>query len=118
VLRLSGRLDTETQAMLKTEFDGCLVPPAPRIVVDFADVDYISSAGLRVLLSGLKRARASKGDLCLAGLQDQVAQVFDISGFNQFFHIADTLADAVRILEEKQESEENEGQNREEFPML
>ncbi|KQY16340.1 hypothetical protein ASE23_20380 [Rhizobium sp. Root73] len=61
--------------------------------MDMAGLDYVSSAGLRVMLKTAKASRAAKKKLVLAGLQPAVQEVFDISGFTALFVIVDTIED-------------------------
>ena len=65
-----------------------------RVVIDFSQVEYVSSAGLRVLLATAKRLR-SKGTLRLYGLNDSVQEVFDVSGFSTIIPIFDDQASAL-----------------------
>ncbi|MEW6405846.1 MAG: STAS domain-containing protein [Chloroflexota bacterium] len=66
-----------------------------RLVANLSQVEYLSSAGLRVLLSALKSARQRGGDLYLARLQENVRQVLDLAGFTSIFKIFPTVEDAV-----------------------
>ena len=62
-------------------------PPTLRLVVDFSGVEYISSAGLRVMLILAKRVREQRGALALCGLGDSVRHVFDLAGFLPLFAV-------------------------------
>ena len=83
---LEGRLDTmtapELEAELKTALDG-----ADSLVLDFSKLDYISSAGLRVLLSAHKRM-AGKGGMKVTNVNEIVQEVFDVTGFADILNIA------------------------------
>lgn len=68
--------------------------------MDMARHDYVSSAGLRVMLKTAKTSRAAKKKLVLAGLQPTVQEVFDISGFTALFVIVDTIEEAKASLNE------------------
>ena len=70
----------------------------PRIVVDFSEVDYISSAGLRVMLTLAKRVRDAKGALVICSLGDAVKQVFELAGFLPLFSIEGSRDGAVRAV--------------------
>lgn len=76
---LEGRLDTSTapelEAALETALEG-----VTELVFDFAGLEYISSAGLRVLLATQKRMNA-QGTMVIKGVNDTIAEVFDITGF-------------------------------------
>lgn len=98
VVAPQGRLDRNTASSFEAE----LVPLADagdrRLIVDFADVAYISSAGLRVLLMAAKKAKAGGVTFVLAGMCTRVQQVMDMSGFATFFTIYATRADALAAL--------------------
>lgn len=85
-LALQGRLDTSTapdlEAALASSLDGVAA-----LVLDFAGVDYLSSAGLRVLLSAQKRMTAAHGSLALRRVNAAVRDVLDITGFSDFLAI-------------------------------
>lgn len=84
VLQLSGRLDGTTSP----EVDERLLAVSAKsevLILDLAELSYISSAGLRVLLKAAKQAQTAKQRLLLSGLQPVVKQVFDVSGFTSIF---------------------------------
>ena len=68
---------------------------AAKLVIDFSSLDYISSAGLRVLLGTAKRLSQAKGALRLFGLNETVREVFEISGFATILTVVDTEANAL-----------------------
>src|SRR4051812_39193139 len=86
VIALGGRLDSNTSPELEK-----LICPrmetSSAVIVDMSRLDYVSSAGLRVLLKAAKIARSSQHRLALAGLTAEVQEVFDISGFTAIFTI-------------------------------
>lgn len=84
VLQFAGRLDGTNSAEADTRLSDA-VGRNPTLILDLAGLDYISSAGLRVLLKAAKQAQTAKQKLVLAGLQPAVKQVFEISGFNTLF---------------------------------
>lgn len=81
-LALTGRLDTVTAPELEKALTE-LLPRADSLVLDMGSLEYISSAGLRVILKAYK-ALAAKGGLKLTGVQEAVREVFDITGFSDF----------------------------------
>lgn len=86
VLTPPPRLDSNTSAEFERRLMGEIGDGRRNLVVDFSDVDYISSAGLRVLLIAAKRLRPD-GRVALAGLKDNCLEVFEISGFVSIFPI-------------------------------
>lgn len=95
ILRPVGRLDSASSpelehAVLERLDEGC-----NRMVFDFGDMDYVSSAGLRVILLAGKKLRASQGKLVIAGMRDMVRDVFEMSGFLTLFAVAPSVEDAL-----------------------
>ena len=82
---LEGRLDTITSPALESKIDET-TPDATKLILDLAKLDYISSAGLRVLL-GAAQAMDGKGDMAVRNLNESVKEVFDVTGFSNLFNI-------------------------------
>lgn len=80
LLALSGRLDTTTAPQLEAELERSL-PDVELLTLDFSKLEYISSAGLRVLLSAQKRMNSRKGKLIVRGVCADIMEIFDITGF-------------------------------------
>ena len=78
-IALEGRLDTTTAPELEKELKTSM-DDAEELVLDFAGLDYISSAGLRVLLSAHK-AMSGKGGMTVRNANEIVQEVFDVTGF-------------------------------------
>jgi anti-sigma B factor antagonist len=93
-LALSGRLDGTTVQAVEEAFLKELEGGATRFVFDLERLDYVSSAGLRVMLLAAKKTRAIGGKLALFGLNDNVKDVFEISGFHKIFALFATRSEA------------------------
>ena len=78
-LIVSGRLDTQTAPELEKELDEALAD-IKELTFDMTDLEYVSSAGLRVILKAQKAMNA-KGSMKLTGVNDSIMEVFDITGF-------------------------------------
>ena len=78
-LKVEGRLDTMTAPELEAEL-GKSMDGADSLILDFGKLEYISSAGLRVLLSAHK-AMSSKGGMKVTNVNEIVREVFDVTGF-------------------------------------
>ena len=90
VLSPAGRVDHGTAEQLKTALAPHLARCAKgqdHVVLDLAGVDYISSAGLRVMLTLAKKTRDTGGALALCGMGDLVREVFGLAGFLPLFAI-------------------------------
>lgn len=109
VLYPCGRLDAYAASEFGKKLDSFIDAAQVCVVVNLEKLEYISSAGLRVLIAALKKARGQQGDMRLACLQPYVKEVFDMTGFTQLFKVFDKEQDAVNSFKEK----DNEGnQNR------
>lgn len=86
VLYVSGRIDTNTAPELE-KFIGDKLEGLKEMVLDFTKADYISSAGLRVLLATHKNLRNQKGKLIIKNPSDAVEEVLHITGFDRFMNI-------------------------------
>ena len=84
-IALEGRLDTVTSPELEKELKASL-DGADTLTLDFAKLDYISSAGLRVLLSAHKQMSA-KGGMKIKNVNEIVREVFDVTGFSDILTI-------------------------------
>lgn len=96
VMALSGKLDTVSSPEVQTAMVNALESSDKGLVIDLADVAYVSSAGLRVMLIGGKTAKAKGKILRLSGLKPAVAEVFKMSGFDRLLEIHPDVAAAVR----------------------
>ena len=82
---LEGRLDTTTAPQLETELKSSL-PGVTALVMDFEKLDYISSAGLRVLLSSQKIMN-KQGEMKLIHVSDVINEIFEVTGFSDILNI-------------------------------
>ena len=96
VLRVAGSVDALTAGSLTAAFQREVGAGRVRLVADLSAVDYTSSAGLRALLGALKEARTGGGDLRLAGPQQGVSKVLQLSGFTSILKVFGSVDDAVK----------------------
>jgi anti-anti-sigma factor len=87
VFTLTGRLDTSTapqfQAVLVAVFD-----EARHVELDFAQLQYVSSAGLRVLLLGEKTAKSKDASMTLVNVSQEIKEIFDMTGFTEVLNLS------------------------------
>jgi len=98
VLAPSGRIDHATAEGFKTSLGPHVARCAAgqdRLVLDFSAVEYISSAGLRVLMLAAKQAKAQGGVLAVAALQPIVLEIFEISRFTLVLKVFTTVDEAL-----------------------
>ncbi len=97
ILSLKGRLDASTSKLFEEKLlDLINNNHEHRIVIDFQQLDYISSAGLRVLLMAAKILKPENGKLVLASLKDHLKEIFEITGFQGIFQIFNHKEDALK----------------------
>jgi anti-sigma B factor antagonist len=98
VIAPAGRVDMQSADALRSylmpRVRTCGEAGEP-VVLDFADIDYISSAGLRVLMLAAKGAKSAGGSLLVAGLQPVVREIFEISRFDKILACYPDVAQAL-----------------------
>jgi len=87
VLCLKGRIDGMSSPEIQKNISDLTLAGERTIVIDFMDVNYISSAGLRVFLTGQKQLMKAGGELILYRVSDEVLEVFELSGFTDIFRM-------------------------------
>ena len=95
IAAFEGNLDTNTAPDAEELLGELLEKGVTKILVDFTTLDYISSAGLRVLLVTTKRLGGTGGSMRLCGLNETVDEVFEISGFSTIFSVFGTRDEAL-----------------------
>ncbi len=95
VLVFEGRLDTQTSPDAQQQLTRLIEAGETKILVNFEKLDYISSAGLRVLLVVAKQLKTTDGELRICSLNEVVKEVFDISGFDMILPISASESEAL-----------------------
>jgi anti-anti-sigma factor len=95
VVVIVGSLDSNTAPQAQRALDAVGTSPARKVAVDFSALDYVSSAGLRLLLGLSKQVSAKGGTLRTFGLNQSVREVFEISGFAMILKVFPTETDAL-----------------------
>lgn len=95
ILQVKGRVDSTTSQMLGERLTAVLETAKARVLVDFSQVEYISSAGFRILLQAAKRADENTAKLVLCGVSGKVRQLFDLGGFLDLFSITSTRDEGI-----------------------
>lgn len=91
----AGRLDSNNATGFEKTVTDYVRNGERRIVIDLSQIEYISSAGLRVVLMLVKQLKAGNGSLVLCGMKPSIKEVFDISGFSKILQIRGTRAEAL-----------------------
>ena len=84
-VKLAGRLDTTTSPELESEL-GKSLDGIKELEFDFSDLEYLSSAGLRVLLNAQKTMN-QQGEMKLTGVSDTIKEIFEVTGFSDILTV-------------------------------
>ena len=102
VIQVKGRIDHKTakdfENTLKPHFDECVAGNFKKILIDMGDVDFMTSAGLRVLMIAAKTCNKEKGQIAVAALQPLVKEIFKISRFDLILKAFPTVQSALENL--------------------
>lgn len=95
VLMVAGQIDSHTSGQLEDMLNTELLAENYHLIVAFDNVTYISSSGLKVLVTAWRKARDHGGDVLISGLQPRILEVFEMIGFDMMFSIYDTTDAAI-----------------------
>ena len=95
IAAVCGRVDTLSSQAFEKGLAGALAQQGKLLILDLSGLEYISSAGLRVILSTAKTMKGKGGEVRLAGTAGSVKKVFQVSGFFSMFKNFETRSDAL-----------------------
>ena len=95
VISVKGRMDAVSSPDFEKELTFLMDKRGKSFVIDFGGLEYISSSGLRSILTIAKKLKATEGTIVLASLRSTVKEVFEISGFSTIIPIYETVGDAL-----------------------
>ncbi len=98
IVSVCGRMDTVTAPDFQEKMQEFLNQGEKKIIMDFCDLEYVSSAGLRCILFAAKKAKAAGGAVACCGLQTMVKKVFDVSGFTAMIPVFECLEEGCEEL--------------------
>ena len=87
VVELEGRMDTNTSPEFQKEMETYYSREGFKMILDFDKLDFVSSAGLRVLLLIQKKSKALSGSLVIKNVKPEIQEVFDMTGFSDILNI-------------------------------
>jgi anti-sigma B factor antagonist len=100
IIALRGELDTSTSREVQAQILS-QVEPRGRVILDLSGVTYMSSAGLRVLLSLYRHTSNQDGELVLVGVAEEIRDTMEITGFWDFFTACASMDEAVAALRDR-----------------
>ncbi len=104
IVRVEGYLDSSTFPQLQDRLSELISEKNYRFVIDVEELNYISSAGLGVLMGMLQEVREHEGDLKMANMSTKIRNVFDMLGFSRLLRIYDSVDQAVEAFKEELEA--------------
>ena len=104
VVRVEGYLDSSTFPQLQERLRELIDQDSFHLLIDFEELNYISSAGLGVLMGMLQEVRDHGGDLKVARMSDKIHNLFDMLGFSRLVRIYETIEEALAAFEEDQQA--------------
>jgi anti-sigma B factor antagonist/stage II sporulation protein AA (anti-sigma F factor antagonist) len=96
VLRIEGRLDAASSPFLEKKMNTYVDEGKLKILMNFDQVEYLSSAGMRLLLSVSKKLKTKSGKMVIAGINADVMEVIRMAGFDHILSISPTEGDALK----------------------
>ncbi len=97
-IAIKGRLDADSSMEAEKVVKDALGGEANRLLFNLGELDYLSSAGLRVLLSAAKEMRRRNGKIVLCALNEFVEEIFEVSGFQSLIPITDSVESGIATL--------------------
>lgn len=95
VIGVEGRLDSMSSTDFENRLSKLIDGGSVCIALDCSKLDYVSSAGLRAILSAAKRSKQAKGKLTIGNPSQQVSEILDIAGFASILPIFKTIDEAI-----------------------
>ncbi len=95
ILEVKGRIDSTTAPVLGKTLIASLTTPQRRLILDLRQLEYISSAGFRVLLLAARRAEEAGARFVLCSVTGKVRRLFDLGGFLDLFLISGSREEAI-----------------------
>lgn len=97
IFHIKGRLDASSTQELEQLILVFLEQGIKNLIMDFSELDYINSAGLRILVMSYQRLHPLGGRVAVCGAKDYIAEIFDISGYNRVFSMYPDLDQAMSL---------------------
>jgi len=98
IIAIKGRLDAATSPIAEGEINKALEGEQNRLLFDLRGLEYLSSGGLRVILSAAKEIKRRNGKVALCCLNQYVDEIFEVSGFKSMIPIKDTIEAGIKDL--------------------
>ncbi len=111
-VRISGYLDSSTFPQLQEHLNNLMKQGNLHYLLDLENLDYISSAGLGVLMGILREVREQDGDLKIVNMSEKIERVFYLLGFSRLMKVYASEEEALESFQNPEEKEQEEPENR------
>lgn len=96
IIKVNGSIDSNTapdiqEKVLEASAD------SKNVIIDLSEVDFVSSAGLRVILMIYRQIKSKNGKVVLVGVSEEIEDVMTVTGFANFFEMVDTVENALKL---------------------
>jgi anti-anti-sigma factor len=98
IIKIEGRIDGLTSKQISTELDEVINSGVKNLILDFAGVYYLSSAGIRVFINFMKQINATGGQLFFVSLSQHILEIFKISGLSSVFKVFKSYQEITDLL--------------------
>lgn len=95
IIHLEGKLDVNLSIEIEAEFEKMIDAGTKKMVLDLRKVEYLSSSGLRIFISAMRKLKEKKGKLVLCNITPMVKKIFKIVELEDLFEIYDSIDKAV-----------------------
>lgn len=96
IISIEGSIDSNTSGELQAKIMD-KISASGNVILDLSKVDFISSAGLRVLLMVYRQIKVKNGKVVIVGISEEIKDVMSMTGFINYFEITDTIEDANKL---------------------
>ncbi|MFH2142190.1 MAG: STAS domain-containing protein [Bacteroidota bacterium] len=96
IITIEGSIDSKTAGDLQSQIIG-KVSESDKVMLVLSKVDFVSSAGLRILLMVYRQINAKNGKVVLVGVSEEIKDVMSMTGFINFFEISENIDDAHKL---------------------
>ena len=97
-ISIKGRLEADSSPEAEKVVREVLKGPTTRLLFNLSALEYLSSAGLRVVLTAAKEMKRRDGKIVLCSLNEFVKEIFEVSGFQSLIPIADSVESGIKML--------------------
>ena len=97
IIGLNGEIDANTGASIRSEILE-LAESETKILLDFTDVSYMSSAGIRIVMQVYRAIQSKSGKLVLVGLSEEIKDTMEVTGFLPFFTVSPSVEEGLKAL--------------------